>query len=85
MSAVTNNRLAQLGVPVAYRPGVAARRAPRFHTVIHFTIILASLVAATAAMAGWSHYIDATAEESAGRCMLSSTIAISVLNPLVSF
>jgi hypothetical protein len=65
MSAMTNNRLAQLGVPVAYHPGVAARRAPRFHTVIHFTIILASLVAATAAMAGWSHYIDATAEESA--------------------
>ena len=65
MSAVTNNRLAQLGVPVAYHAGVAARRAPRFHTVIHLTIILASLVAATAAMAGWSHYIDATAEESA--------------------
>jgi hypothetical protein len=65
MPTLATQRLADLGVPAAYHAGIAARRAPRFHTILHLGIILASIAAAIAAMVAWSRYVDVTAENSA--------------------
>ena len=42
-----------------------ARRAPRFHTLLHLTIILASIAASVVAMAAWSRYVAAAAQDAA--------------------
>jgi hypothetical protein len=56
-------RLIQFGVPAAFHGGLAARRTPRFHTLLQLTIILAS--AAVAAMVAWSRYVADTADDAA--------------------
>ena len=43
MPATASRRLTNLGVPVAFHEELLARRAPRFHTLVHVTIILASI------------------------------------------
>jgi hypothetical protein len=42
-----------------------ARRAPRFHTLVHLTIILASIAAAVAAIIAWSRHVDTAADDAA--------------------
>jgi hypothetical protein len=64
--AVTaSRRLTYLGVPVAFHSGIVARRAPRFHTLVHLTIILASIAAAVAAITAWSRHVDTAADDAA--------------------
>ncbi len=58
-------RLAHLGVPAAFHASIALRRAPRFHTLLHLTIILASVAAGVAAIVAWSRYVAAAAEVAA--------------------
>ena len=58
-----DNRLTDLGVPAAFHAEILARRAPRFHTLVHLTLILVSLAVAVAAMVAWSRYVDATAQD----------------------
>ena len=41
------------------------RRAPRFHTLLHLSIVLISIAAAVAAMAAWSRHIAAASEDAA--------------------
>ena len=65
MTAIVNNRLAYLGVPAAFHAQLMTRRAPRFHTLLHLTIILASIAAAVAAMATWSRHVAASAHDAA--------------------
>jgi len=65
MPATASRRLTNLGVPVAFHAGIVARRAPRFHTLVHLTIILASIAAAVAAIAVWSHHVEAAADDAA--------------------
>ena len=65
MTAVVNNRLTQLGVPAAFHAQIMTRRAPRFHTLLHLTIILASIAAAVAAIVAWSRHVAAAAQEAA--------------------
>jgi hypothetical protein len=65
MPVTAGRRLTYLGVPVAFHAGIVARRAPRFHTLVHLTIILASLAAAVAAIAAWSQDVSTTADEAA--------------------
>ena len=60
-TTISYDRLTQLGVPAAFHAQLASRRAPRFHTLIHLTIVLASIAAAVAAIAVWSRYVDAAA------------------------
>ena len=60
-----DSRLAQLGVPAAIHAELKARRAPRFHTLVHLTIILATLAGGVAAMVAWSRYVDAAAQGAA--------------------
>ena len=65
MPATASHRLTYLGVPVAFHAGIVARRAPRFHTLVHLTIILASIAAAVAAIAAWSHHVETAADDAA--------------------
>jgi len=65
MPATATHRLTYLGVPAAFHAGLVARRAPRFHTLVHVTIILVSIVAAVAAIAAWSHHVETAADEAA--------------------
>jgi hypothetical protein len=65
MIAIADSRLTLLGVSAAFNAEPMARRAPRFHTLLHLTIILASLAATVAALAAWSGYIDAAALDAA--------------------
>jgi len=65
MSTIINSRLAHLGVPERFQSEIAARRAPRFHILVHLAIILASLGAAVAAIVVWSRYVAAAALEAA--------------------
>ena len=58
-------RLALLGVPAGFHPAIAARQAPRFHTLVHLAIVLASLAIAVTAMAVWSRYVAAAAHDAA--------------------
>ena len=44
---------------------MVARRAPRFHTLVHLTIILASIAAAVAAITAWSQHVETAADEAA--------------------
>jgi hypothetical protein len=65
MMAIIDSRLTHLGVPAAFHAELMARRAPRFHTLLHLAIILASMAAAVAAMVAWSRYVDAAAQAAA--------------------
>ena len=65
MTAIVNNRLAHLGVPAAFQAQIMTRRAPRFHTLLHLTIILASIAAAVAAIAAWSWHVADAAQDAA--------------------
>ena len=65
MIAVVNNRLTHLGVPAAFHGQLVTRRAPRFHTLLHLTIILASIATAVAAIVAWSRFVDAAAQDAA--------------------
>jgi hypothetical protein len=65
MPTFATSRLAHLGVPAAFHAGLTARRAPRFHILLHLTIILASIASAVAAIATWSRYVAASANEAA--------------------
>ena len=58
-------RLALLGVPAGFHPAIAARQAPRFHTLVHLAIVLASLAIAVTAMVVWSRYVAAAAHDAA--------------------
>src|SRR5208282_1632018 len=58
-------RLAFLGVPAGFHSAIAARQAPRFHTLVHLVIVLASLAIAVAAMVVWSRYVAAAAYDAA--------------------
>jgi hypothetical protein len=62
---IVDSRLALLGVPAAFHAELVARRASRFHTLLHVTIILASIAASVAAMATWSHYVAAAGQNAA--------------------
>jgi acetolactate synthase-1/2/3 large subunit len=62
MSTVAT-RLAHLGVPAAFHAGITSRRAPRFHIVLHLTVILASVASAVAAIAIWSRYVAVSAKD----------------------
>ena len=64
-TTIINTRLSRLGVPAVFHPEIAARRAPRFHILLHVTIILASIAAAVAAIAVWSRYVAAAAVDTA--------------------
>jgi len=61
MTTIMNSRLAHLGVPAVFHSEIAARQAPRFHILLHLTIILASVAAAVGAIVAWSRYIASTA------------------------
>ena len=65
MPATASHRLTYLGVPVAFHAGIVARRAPRFHTLVHLTIILASIAAAVAAITAWSQHVETAADDAA--------------------
>ena len=65
MPATASRRLTNLGVPVAFHAGIVARRTPRFHTLVHLTIILASIGAAVAAITAWSHHVETAADDAA--------------------
>ena len=65
MTPSVDSRLTHLGVPAAFHAGLMARRAPRFHTLLHLAIILASIAAAVAAMVEWSRYVAASAQDAA--------------------
>ncbi len=65
MASTASPRLAYLGVPAAFHAGLVARRAPRFHTLVHFTIILASIAASVAAITAWSQHVDTAADDAA--------------------
>ena len=65
MTTVVNNRLTQLGVPAGFHAQLMARRAPRFHTLLHLTTILASIAAAVAAIVAWSRHVAAAAQDAA--------------------
>jgi hypothetical protein len=58
-------RLLDLGVPASFIPDMAARRPPRFHSVLHFMIVAASLAAAVVAFVAWSWHVDRSAIEAA--------------------
>ena len=65
MTATINTRLAHLGVPAAFHSEIVERQAPRFHILLHLTIILASVAAAVTAIVIWSRYVAAAALEAA--------------------
>lgn len=65
MMTIINSRLTHLGVPATFHSELMARRAPRYHTLLHLTIILASLAATVAALVVWSRYVDAAAQKAA--------------------
>ena len=65
MPATASRRLTNLGVPVAFHAGIVARRAPRFHTLVHLTIILATIAAAVAAITAWSQHVETAADDAA--------------------
>ncbi len=65
MTAIVESRLTHLGVPEGFHAELVARRPPRFHTLVHLTIILASLAASVVAMVAWSRYVAATAQHAA--------------------
>lgn len=65
MTAIVESRLTHLGVPEGFHAELVARRAPRFHTLVRLTIILASLAASVVAMVAWSRYVAATAQHAA--------------------
>jgi hypothetical protein len=65
MTAIVDSRLTHLGVPAAFHAELMARRAPRFHTLLHLAIILASIAASVVAMAAWSRYVAAAAQDAA--------------------
>ena len=75
MTATVNNRLSHLGVPAAFHAPLMVRRAPRFHTHLHLSIVLISIAAAVAAMAAWSRHIAAASEDAAkaARAILSDS------------
>ena len=58
-----SGRLTHLGVPVAFHTQIMVRQAPRFHILFHLAIILVSIAAAVAAMAAWSRYVAAAAQD----------------------
>jgi hypothetical protein len=62
---VSAPRLVRLGIPVAFHAELTTRRAPRFHTLLHLAVILASIAVAVAAMVAWSRYVAAAAEDAA--------------------
>jgi hypothetical protein len=61
-TAAANHRLTGLGVPTAFHVELLARRAPRFHIVLHLTFILASVASAVAAIVIWSRHVAVSAE-----------------------
>jgi hypothetical protein len=65
MTDIVSNRLINLGVPAAFHAQIMTRRAPRLHTLLHLTIILASIAAGVAAIVVWSRHVDTAAQDSA--------------------
>ena len=65
MPATASHRLTYLGVPAVFHKGLVARRAPRFHNLVHLTIIFASIAAAVAAIAAWSYHVETAADDAA--------------------
>jgi hypothetical protein len=65
MIATVDSRLTHLGVPAIFHAELMVRRAPRFHTLLHLTIILASIAASVVALAAWSRYVAAAAQDAA--------------------
>jgi hypothetical protein len=85
--ASVGDRLTDLGVPPAFHAELAVRRAPRFHTLLHLTIICTSLAAAVAAMVAWSRYVDATAiiaAKAAGAILYDSDIGAESLGLILT-
>jgi hypothetical protein len=87
MTAIVDTRLTYLGVPAAFHTELMARRAPRFHTLLHLTIILASLAATIAALVAWSRYVDAAAldaAKAAGALLYDSDIGAESLGLILT-